>query len=70
MSLFFNIKNKKGQVCPPTRGGQNKNTNQMVILKQEGIAWSILNIVLVAAVLYFSFLALNRWVVPFNAPAN
>ena len=40
----------------------------MVILKQEGIAWSILNIILVATLFYFVILVLNRWVLPFNAP--
>ena len=42
----------------------------MVILKQEGIAWSILNIVLVAAAFYFTIWALNRYVVPFNVAAS
>ena len=42
----------------------------MVILKQGGLGWSILNIVLVAVVLYFAWLALNRWVFPFNTVAT
>lgn len=36
----------------------------MTIIKQDGVAFGLLNVVLVGAILFFTVYALNRWVAP------